>query len=147
MPSLENLIVENTKSLELRRQWARYDHYSGSTAEHEKFLDETQIIFFDLCTDSFEASTSHVVSLSGNVATHLQGDSTGPSAASIYLSYREPCMTLSTVAACMAVAEIVSAEIDPDNEEKWIVEMDRQMSEICVDSAPWRDRLEDLFWV
>ena len=143
IPSLENLVVENAKLLELRRTWAGF--HCLSIAETEKFLDEIQIIFFDLRTDSFEASTSHVVSLSGNVATCLQGDSFGPSAASIYLSWCELDMTLSTVAACMAVAEIVSAEINPDNEEKWIVEMDRQMSAISGDSAPWRDRLDELF--
>lgn len=53
--------------------------------------------------------------------------------------------TRSTVAACMALAEIVSAEVDPSYEEKWINEMERQMSEISGDSALWRDRLDDLF--
>ena len=41
--------------------------------------------------------------------------------------------------------EIVSAEVDPSYEEKWINEMERQMSEISGDSALWRDRLDDLF--
>ena len=72
-------------------------------------------------------------------------DSTSPDG--IYLNYRELDMTLSTVAACMAVAEIASAEIDLDNygDEEWLNEMDHQMSAISRDSAPWRDRLEDLF--
>ena len=152
MPSLENLVDENSRYLEHRRYYASlggFGIFNGVSNERaEELLDETQIVFFGEPVDCRACPREHVVSFEDCLATDFQLEG---SPGGCCLWYKELDMNLSTVAACIAVAETVRPEINPEglgNEEKWFIEMDRQMSAISMDSTSWRDRLEDLFsWV
>ena len=151
IPSLANLVNQNAKYLEQRRFYADFGKdgclvrgtANDFVVDIESFIDDILIVFYEGSED-VRSETEHVVSLSGMLATHFQLEG---GLGGVALFFRELDMSLSTVAASIALAEIVSAQINPEvDEEKWFVEMDRQMSEICADSVPWRERLEDLFW-
>ena len=148
IPSLANLVNQNAKYLERRRFYAYYGKDGGLVrggvndfvVDVEEFIDDILIAFYA------ESEDKHVVSLSGNLKTNLWLEGR---CCKTCLLFNNLDMTLSTAAACIAVAETVSAEINPEyyeNEEKFFIELDRQMSVISGDSAPWRDRLEELFW-
>ena len=152
MPSLADFVNQNAKYLGQRRFYAHYGKdgclvrggVNDFVVDVEAFIDDILIVFYEGSED-VRSEAEHVVSFSGMLTTHFQFE--GNVGGDTCLLFSDLDMSLSTVAASIALAEIVSAQINPEvDEEKWFVEMDRQMSEICADSVPWRERLEDLFW-